>query len=384
MTTNPNWSGASLGMRPEDHPSSPYHLHPNENPALVLVPSLLTGPNFHTWSRSMKMALLSKNKQGFVDGSINAPSASDPMYGVWQRCNTMVLSWITRALSPSIAQSILWIDKAVEVWKDLEERFSQSDAMRISELQEELHTFKQGCQTVTEYYTALKIVWDELNTLRPVPLCSCEPRCSCAVSSIIKKYFQEDFAIRFLKGLNENYATVRLQLMLMDVIPPINKVFSLVAQQERQIAPAVECMQNPDRTIAVVQSGTRVTTNSKSSKKPVCSHCNIPGHTVEQCYKKHGYPPGHKGKFKNASGNQPVQRLVNAVHEGAPEQPLSTQPAVVSNAVFTPEQYTQLLALLQQSNRQKSEHHVNALTAHFSSDSVSDSGTNTWEDDWVS
>ena len=38
--------------------------------------------------------------------------------------------------------------------------------------------------------------------------------------------------------------------------------------------------------------------------KPFCTHCNFQGHTVDQCYKLHGYPPGYKQKQKGVSVNQ--------------------------------------------------------------------------------
>lgn len=38
----------------------------------------------------------------------------------------------------------------------------------------------------------------------------------------------------FLMGLNESYAQIRGQLLLMDPIPPINKVFSFISQEEHQ------------------------------------------------------------------------------------------------------------------------------------------------------
>ena len=60
-----------------DDSSSPFYLHPSENPSLVLVTSLLTGMNYHTWSRAMRMALLLKNKLKFVDGTIPVPARDD-------------------------------------------------------------------------------------------------------------------------------------------------------------------------------------------------------------------------------------------------------------------------------------------------------------------
>lgn len=60
--------------------SSPYYLHHNENPSLVLVTPPLSSSNYYHWSRAMRMALLSKNKLQFVDGSIPATSRIDPLF----------------------------------------------------------------------------------------------------------------------------------------------------------------------------------------------------------------------------------------------------------------------------------------------------------------
>jgi hypothetical protein len=29
-------------------------------------------------------------------------------------------------------------------------------------------------------------------------------------------------------------------------------------------------------------------------EKPMCTHCGMAGHTVDKCYKLHGFPPGFK------------------------------------------------------------------------------------------
>ncbi|MCI24030.1 hypothetical protein A2U01_0045213 [Trifolium medium] len=59
------------------NPSNPYYLHPNENPPLVLVTPSLDNKNCQTWSRSMRVALISKNKLKFFDGTLNPPPVSE-------------------------------------------------------------------------------------------------------------------------------------------------------------------------------------------------------------------------------------------------------------------------------------------------------------------
>lgn len=65
--------------------ANPYFLHPSDNPGVILVTQLLIGDNYHTWARSMSMALSAKNKLGFVDGMILKPVNNvDLMFFSWK------------------------------------------------------------------------------------------------------------------------------------------------------------------------------------------------------------------------------------------------------------------------------------------------------------
>ncbi|KAK4254363.1 hypothetical protein QN277_009759 [Acacia crassicarpa] len=305
MASNSDAGGSIAGSSSDSSPNllSPYYLHPNENPSLVLVNPVLTGPNYHTWSRSMRMALQSKNKLAFVDRSILIPSISSPTYSAWLQCNTMVCSWLVRAISPTIAQSILWMDKAYDIWTDLKDRFAQSDIFRVAELQDDMFSFRQGDLSMSDYYTKLKILWDEYVTLRPITRCPCNFTCSCV------KYHENDYTLRFLKGLNERFAVVKSQIMLLDPLPSVNRVFSMLLQQEREMPIGIEGAsvvlfnKGPPRPLNLSHSNSNSGYNSGrgsgrgSANEKFCTYCNRPRHTVDTCYRKHGFPPGFK--FRN-------------------------------------------------------------------------------------
>ena len=70
-------SSQALAAKVEEQPSSPFYIHPNENPSLQIVSTLLNETNFHSWQRAMTMALKMKNKIQFVDGSLPMPDRSD-------------------------------------------------------------------------------------------------------------------------------------------------------------------------------------------------------------------------------------------------------------------------------------------------------------------
>ena len=63
-------------------------------------------------------------------------------------------------------------------------------------------------------------------------MCSCG-KCSCGGVKELTSYFQMEYVLSFLMGLNDSLAHIRGQLLLLDPLPPINKVFSLVSQEEK-------------------------------------------------------------------------------------------------------------------------------------------------------
>ncbi|KAK3028077.1 hypothetical protein RJ639_039368 [Escallonia herrerae] len=84
--------------------SSPYYLHPLDHPDLIFVTHPLSenGDNYFTWSRSFLNALNSKNKAGFVDGTIEKPDDASSDFQAWIQCNVVVLAWLTNALAKEL------------------------------------------------------------------------------------------------------------------------------------------------------------------------------------------------------------------------------------------------------------------------------------------
>ena len=273
------------------------YLNPNENPVMALVSPSLDSINYYSWSRSMLTALSAKNKVEFVDGSARQPSSSYCVYSAWKRCNIMVVSWLVHSVSSSIRQIILWMDSIEEIWRDLKSRYSQGDLLCIFALQLKASSIKQGDLYVTNYFTQLRIIWDELENFRPDPICVCTVKCVCKVSSILAQRKLEDQAMKFLRGLNDQYANVR------------SHVFSYAAQQERQFfvpdslaevnATIMNSMCNfygrtghTESTCYRKHGFPNKNGKSTSNRGKACSHCGKNGHTVDTSYKKYGFPPG--------------------------------------------------------------------------------------------
>ncbi|XP_019414052.1 PREDICTED: uncharacterized protein LOC109325900 [Lupinus angustifolius] len=214
-------------------PSSVYYMYPNENPGVVFVSSLLNGKNYHSWSRAMTMALGTKNKLEFVDGSMSNPLIHDQNFPILNRCNKLVASWLTQSIDPSIVQSVLWMDNAKETWDDLRDRYYQGDMFRIFELIGDIHSIREGNKSVSAFYNQIQGLWQQLDDYRPIAPWQCELKCTTI--PVVKNYRENNYVICFLKGLNDQFSAVRSQIMLSDPLPPIKKVFSILVQQERHM-----------------------------------------------------------------------------------------------------------------------------------------------------
>lgn len=113
---------------------SPFFIQSGDHPGLTLVSHILTGSNYYSWCRAMKVALSAKNKLGFVDGTIPQPPETEVSFQVWFRCNSMVVSWIINSVHKEIIESLLSLDTARAIWQDLRHRFHQSNGLRIFQL----------------------------------------------------------------------------------------------------------------------------------------------------------------------------------------------------------------------------------------------------------
>lgn len=119
-------------------------------------------------------------------------------------------------MTKDLLSSVIYLNTAYEVWTDLKNRLSQGNGPRVFELQ----------RMVRNLHTKFKIVWDELVNYKSIPSCSCGV-CTCGFETAFAQYQEEECTISFLMGLNEIFATVRGQILLMEPLPSLNKVFSL-------------------------------------------------------------------------------------------------------------------------------------------------------------
>ncbi|KAK2979253.1 hypothetical protein RJ640_001643 [Escallonia rubra] len=172
---------------------STFYLHPSDHPGLVFVTQPLSenGENYFTWRRNMLTAFQSKNKAGFVDGSIAKPDVHSGDFQSWIQCNAVGIALIVYDLKRSIA------------------------------------LLQQEKSPISTYYGKLKGVWNELQNLRPVLVCT------YGAGKKMQEMWEEEKVFNFLMGLDDTYKTVLSQILSIDPLPGLGREYVVAAQEEK-------------------------------------------------------------------------------------------------------------------------------------------------------
>jgi len=174
-----------------------------------------------------------------------------------------------------------------------------------------------------------------------------------------KGFRAEDRIIQFLIGLNDEYQGVASQVLLMDHMPSINIVFSMVVQQERKQQYGVVNVQNTplkDTTSLVNamngqnQFGRGRENNYYQGRGRgngrYCTFCETTNHTVDTIYKNHGYPPnwgrGGGNSYANMVDGDDAENMVQAASASRNEES--------AGITLTKDQYQNLMSLLEKIN----------------------------------
>ncbi|XP_074327563.1 uncharacterized protein LOC141665454 [Apium graveolens] len=131
-------------------------------------------------------------------------------------------------------------------------------------------------------------------------------RCNDMVLTCAKKletYVDMIKLSQFLMGINDQYTSVRGQLLMMQLVPSISQAFSLLLQEESQ-REFSKMSQSPltdnmaltvdYNNLAKFKSSQTSTASKKSATDVTCDYCHTDGHVRDKWFCLHGYPDWHK------------------------------------------------------------------------------------------
>lgn len=245
-------------------------------------------------------------------------------------------------------------------WNSLRIRYGGSNLARKLVLTTEINNCVQGDNDVATYYDKLSKYWEELDSIKRVRSCSSIGFCACCHET--EDEVKEDRVVKNLVGLNDSFGVVRSNIFAKEEVLHIDKVYEMISQEETQRSakrgvhietPAMygaghngyNGMQGKQNNVGRMRSGT-----SRGKLRVQCSHCQMLGHTKENCYKIIGYPSGWKrdihmlgSKYFNA--NNVAVLIDNFSSDGNPGSNLTNEQV---------EQVYQLLVSLKTGQRPQS------------------------------
>ncbi|KAJ0550054.1 putative RNA-directed DNA polymerase [Helianthus annuus] len=286
--------------------SSPYYLHPSDFPKQLHVNEVLTDGNYTDWAREMSNFLFAKNKIDFVDGTLKKPETTSLDYKPWMRCDAMVKGWLTAAMEKGIRDSVKYATTASEIWTDLRERFGKESAPRAYELKQKIAGTRQDGSSVSIYYTRLRALWDESQSIFSFPCCSCN-KCTCELGKKITEHIEKERLYEFLMGLDTDFNVIKTQILATTPLPTLGIAYHMVAEDERHrmISNVNQVTTEPAafKAFQKRENGSgdskEKTAGKESKQSDQCTFCGRNGHKKEGCFKLVGYPDWWPGKKDN-------------------------------------------------------------------------------------
>ncbi|XP_071740734.1 uncharacterized protein [Rutidosis leptorrhynchoides] len=138
----------------------PLYLHASDISSTPLINfKLKVTENYKSWSCAMELALQTKNKTGFINGSLEKSTTDDVLANQWERCNAVVLSWILGAMSEELYFGQVYSKVASVVWNELKETYDKVDGSFMFNLYQRINSLTPNVTSVSDYYHKLNSLW---------------------------------------------------------------------------------------------------------------------------------------------------------------------------------------------------------------------------------
>nr|XP_033514902.1 uncharacterized protein LOC117279458 [Nicotiana tomentosiformis] len=250
----------------------------------------------------MIVSLSARNKIAFIDGSCPEPATTSSDYKQWDRCNNMVISWLTSSLLPDIAESIQYSETAEK-------------GLQKEKDEDKVHQFLMGLNEVYVGVRSNLLMMQHLPSLNNVHNILHQDERQRQVNSPPQFISKATF-------FNVNSFNKTTQ-------PQLNMQFQ---GQQRQYTQRV----NFD--------------NQSRDSNIFCKYCKKPGHLIDKCFKLHVF----SANFKFTKGRKATTNMVTDSDFSVSESSNQTSITLVAeNASVVPrltKQHSQLLSLLQKSH----------------------------------
>ncbi|KAI3500537.1 hypothetical protein L1887_36359 [Cichorium endivia] len=312
----------------------PICLHANDIGSVTVISFKLLGTsNYKNWATATVRALTIRNKLVFINGGCPRPK-DEAKVVKWDRANAVVVSWLLASMTESISSVYGLAENACDLWSELKQTFEKINGSVVFNTYQKINMHTQGSDSVSDYFNSLNGLWKEFDSLSRISECTCDASKDRQSFSNQLKLFQ------FLMGLNENYSSIRSNILMQEQLPSVQSAFATISREESlKNSSSVANINKIQNSVFVAKTPDFKKKNGKNVNL-VCKHCNMKGHTIERCYKLIGFPKDFKPRNENTFQNKSNANIVTS----DPSVPsLSDNKTTMQ---FTSEQMSKILGLI--------------------------------------
>ncbi|RVW87743.1 Retrovirus-related Pol polyprotein from transposon RE1 [Vitis vinifera] len=141
---------------------------------ILITGHKLNGHNYLQWSQSVLLFICSKGKDEYLTREAAMPKTTELGFRKWKIENSMIMSWLINSMNNDIGENFLLSGTAKDIWDAAKETYSSSEnTSELFQVESALHDFRQGEQSVTQYYNTLTRelddVRDRIMGIKPLP-----------------------------------------------------------------------------------------------------------------------------------------------------------------------------------------------------------------------
>ncbi|XP_071708647.1 uncharacterized protein [Rutidosis leptorrhynchoides] len=170
---------------------------------------------------------------------INKLDFSDPLHATdatlqnqWDRCNSLVLSWILGSISDELYSGQIFSTNGTHVWNELKETYNKIAVSIIYNLHHKINSIKQNENSLSDYYHSLNSLWKQYDCMITGPACTCGNVCNCPAGEFVKEQNKVQKLMQFLMGLNDCYMSVRSNILLRDPLLDVKSAYAILSREE--------------------------------------------------------------------------------------------------------------------------------------------------------
>ena len=139
----------------------------NDSSPILITGHKLNGHNYLQWSQSVLLFICGKGKDEYLTGEAVMPETTEPGFRKWKIENSMIMSWLINSMNNDIGENFLLFGTAKDIWDAAKETYSSSENIsKLFQVESALHDFRQGEQSVTQYYNTLTGIGSNLTYSR--------------------------------------------------------------------------------------------------------------------------------------------------------------------------------------------------------------------------